>query len=206
MAEDNQVYGVNVKRLRDRRGWSQAQLAERAGLDPSSISMIETGRRNPRTGTARKLAEALGVYVTDIIGAGQAPVPKAQTFGAFEAVPMVRAAHAGTAIVLQESGPLEYVAAGLSYGGALLACEVVGDCLSPTIEPGDVVIFDQRRRSPEHGEIVVVTTAEGELLVRRIVRTPDGAPWLTDRTDTLEQPDGTIIQGTVVEIRRRPHR
>lgn len=200
-------YGTNLKRAREKRGWSQAQLAERAGLDPSTIAMIELGKRDPRIGTATKLAEALGIYTVDLIGDSGTPAPRAQSFGAFDAVPMVRAAHAGAGTVLQETGAIEYVAAELGYRGMLLAAEIVGDCLEPDIQPGDVVLFDQRRRDPQHGEIVVVTSAEGELMVRRVVRPrPGGDVWLTDRHNSMEQPDGLRMEGVVVEIRRRPGR
>ena len=38
--------GVRLARLRQMRGWSQVQLARRAGLTPHGISQIESGRRN----------------------------------------------------------------------------------------------------------------------------------------------------------------
>ncbi len=69
-----------------------------------------------------------------------------------------------------------------------------------------MVFFDTRRRAPEHGEIVVVTSAEGELLLRRTIRTPDGTLWLTDRHNAMEQPDGLRLEGVVVQFLRRPGR
>jgi transcriptional regulator with XRE-family HTH domain len=43
------------------RGWSQAQLAERADLDLTYISGIERGRRNPALNSLARLAKALSV-------------------------------------------------------------------------------------------------------------------------------------------------
>ena len=40
-------------------GWSQAELARRAGMHPSSVCAIERGRLTPYPAQARKLAEAL---------------------------------------------------------------------------------------------------------------------------------------------------
>jgi transcriptional regulator with XRE-family HTH domain len=48
------------KFLRIERGWSQHDLADRTGLTQGVISMIETGRVNPREGERRTLAQALG--------------------------------------------------------------------------------------------------------------------------------------------------
>jgi transcriptional regulator with XRE-family HTH domain len=61
-----------VRQLRDirrRRGFSQADLATEAGVSEFTISEIEAGKReNPRPSTLRKLAEALGVTVADLYG------------------------------------------------------------------------------------------------------------------------------------------
>jgi transcriptional regulator with XRE-family HTH domain len=60
-----------LRRLRKQRGLTQAKLAVQAGLDPSSLSQIETGARQPNTRTLEKLAGVLGVEVVDLF-------PKAQ--------------------------------------------------------------------------------------------------------------------------------
>lgn len=58
---------VSVKRMtlaeaRHRSGLTQDQLAERAGLDQTTISSLETGRKgSPRFDTVVKLARVLGV-------------------------------------------------------------------------------------------------------------------------------------------------
>jgi transcriptional regulator with XRE-family HTH domain len=69
-----------VRRLRQARKWNQAELAFHAGLAPSVISEIETGKRDPSAGTLRKLANALEVEVPDLFGRSedlkaQAPLP-----------------------------------------------------------------------------------------------------------------------------------
>jgi DNA-binding XRE family transcriptional regulator len=47
--------------LRRQRGWSQAELARRAGMHPSTISFAESGRFHLSTAQITKLAGALGV-------------------------------------------------------------------------------------------------------------------------------------------------
>ena len=61
-----------LRRLRKQRELTQAQLAVRAGLDPSSLSQIETGARHPTTRTLEKLAGVLDVEVADLFPKGQA--------------------------------------------------------------------------------------------------------------------------------------
>jgi transcriptional regulator with XRE-family HTH domain len=64
-----------LKRLREERGLSQVKLAARADLNPATINQIERGARNASPGTLRKLAEALGVSLVDLI---EGDYPKVQ--------------------------------------------------------------------------------------------------------------------------------
>ncbi len=60
--------GTVVKRLRERKGLSQLELAKRAGVAQGYISDLEAGRKkNPGIETLRKLARALGVPVTELV-------------------------------------------------------------------------------------------------------------------------------------------
>ena len=52
---------AQVKALRTRRGWTQAQLAEEAEITSDEVSRIERGTREPRFVTIERLAEALEV-------------------------------------------------------------------------------------------------------------------------------------------------
>jgi transcriptional regulator with XRE-family HTH domain len=55
------AFGENLRELRRRKGLAQAELAEKVGLNRSSISTLETGKTQPRPGTIRALASALEV-------------------------------------------------------------------------------------------------------------------------------------------------
>ena len=50
-----------VRSVREARGWSRAELARRANMNPSTISLIESGRQVPYPSQTEKLAAALGV-------------------------------------------------------------------------------------------------------------------------------------------------
>ena len=55
-------FGELLKRYRLAAGLSQEELAERAGLSPRGVSDLERGARTqPRPGTVRLLADALGL-------------------------------------------------------------------------------------------------------------------------------------------------
>jgi len=62
MSEDvRKLVGRNVKRLRVAAGISQAELAERMGVDRAYISGLELGQRNPTVVTLWHLGQALTV-------------------------------------------------------------------------------------------------------------------------------------------------
>jgi transcriptional regulator with XRE-family HTH domain len=60
--------GDKVKRLRDERALTQEELADKAGLTVAALSRIERNNAEPRPTTRRKLAEALGVDPSELIG------------------------------------------------------------------------------------------------------------------------------------------
>lgn len=61
MSEDVRLLvGQNVRRVRIATGLTQAQLAERMGVDRSYVSGLELGQRNPTVLTLWHLAQALG--------------------------------------------------------------------------------------------------------------------------------------------------
>lgn len=56
-----------VRAARQRRGWSQLDLARRAGLDLATVCNVEAGRiRRPAHRTLARLASALRVPVADL--------------------------------------------------------------------------------------------------------------------------------------------
>ena len=53
--EGENAFGQLLTELREARGWTKTQLAERAGLDPSSVSRLEAGFRAPEPRTVEVL-------------------------------------------------------------------------------------------------------------------------------------------------------
>ena len=56
-----ETFAEKLKRLREEAGLSQAALAEKTGMNLSTIAKIEQGLREPGWATVQKLARALGV-------------------------------------------------------------------------------------------------------------------------------------------------
>jgi len=59
-------FGARLRQLRDERGYSQEELAERAGLHRNYVGGVERGERNVALENIVKLAKALAVKPGDL--------------------------------------------------------------------------------------------------------------------------------------------
>lgn len=58
--------GKNVRTAREKKQLTQEKLAEIAELDPTYVSGIERGLRNPGIKNVAKIAKALGISVSEL--------------------------------------------------------------------------------------------------------------------------------------------
>lgn len=65
VAEHASDFGPLLTELRTARGWAQAKLADRSGLDPSSVSRFEAGTRAPERETVLAFADAMALPVIE---------------------------------------------------------------------------------------------------------------------------------------------
>src|SRR5688572_28853216 len=68
----DELLARKLRVLRAERGWTLNQAAERAGVQPETISDAEHGKRRPYTPTLTKIAKGYGVPVEELLGE---PVP-----------------------------------------------------------------------------------------------------------------------------------
>ena len=59
---DRKRFGKKIRQVRLAKGWTQEELAERAGLHPTYIGGIERGERNLGFDNLLKVARALGEH------------------------------------------------------------------------------------------------------------------------------------------------
>ena len=62
------IDGEKLRRLRERRLWLIGDLAEKSGVHRNLISTYEHGKSGAHPDTIRKLAKALNVDPTELIG------------------------------------------------------------------------------------------------------------------------------------------
>jgi transcriptional regulator with XRE-family HTH domain len=63
-----QRLGVSIRRLRQARGWSQAELAERVDVSVDYVSLLERGQRAPGLGVLVQISEIFRVSVDEVLG------------------------------------------------------------------------------------------------------------------------------------------
>ena len=64
---EGEVFGQRLRELRQKRGVTQHELAEAAGLTDAYVSNMENGFAVPSLTTVLRLAVALGCKVTELV-------------------------------------------------------------------------------------------------------------------------------------------
>ena len=68
---------LQLRQLRREKGWSQEKLAEEASMHRTYLAGIERSLRNPSLENLIKLANALGVTMTELFDSPEGTAPKA---------------------------------------------------------------------------------------------------------------------------------
>jgi transcriptional regulator with XRE-family HTH domain len=97
MPEDDVMASVarTVRAIRHSRGLSADQLAMRAGVSKGALVALENASANPNLATLVRLADALGVPVSDLVG--QPGTAAVRVFDAAHSEPLWRGPDGGTA-------------------------------------------------------------------------------------------------------------
>ena len=67
MPVDWRKRGMRLKRLREKRGWTQQVLAEKVGVSRVTVARIEIGNRKPSLELLYRLAKVLKVKVGELL-------------------------------------------------------------------------------------------------------------------------------------------
>lgn len=75
METDLTQVGARLRAARQARGWTLTELAEQAGMSPSTLSRLESGKRQASLELLVPLTRRLGIRVDDLV-APQRPDPR----------------------------------------------------------------------------------------------------------------------------------
>jgi transcriptional regulator with XRE-family HTH domain len=63
----NSIVGEAIRRARQEHGWTQAFLAEQAGLSPNYVARLERGELGPSLFVANRICEALSIEIDALV-------------------------------------------------------------------------------------------------------------------------------------------
>lgn len=66
-------FGERLRHIREQKQLTQAELAQKFGVQPSAISHFESGRRSPSLDNLKRLADALAVTIEYLLGREAVP-------------------------------------------------------------------------------------------------------------------------------------
>lgn len=165
-----------VKRFRESRNMTQAELAKMAGVGSGTIGEIESGKRRCTIKTLDKIAKALELtseeknrldnafmgreikkdYILEQI---KDPI-KMMTIPVYESV----AAGVG---VIPDAQPIDYISIP-EMTGECVAIKVKGDSMEPTFDEGDLIVL-KKEIEVFVGEIgVFLNKSTGDAVVKRL--------------------------------------
>lgn len=168
--------GEQIKRARDKRGWSQADLGRRVGISQPAIKKIEDGdTRNSRF--MARIAAALDLPLGDLdpqMATGEQPsqaiIPAQQLVGSQRDFPIYASAEGGPGQIIVSSDPVDWVPRPVplanvrgSYG--LL---VNGTSMEPEYRPGDTALINPHL--PAIGDEVYIFYSEREGEARATIK------------------------------------
>lgn len=194
-----------VRTIREARGWSQGQLADRAGVEHSTVWRIEARKiASPGVDIMRKLSNALGVDLAEITGDRPLPRRRAEIFEGVARIPVMQVrVQASGRPVWDDTRETMVISASLAAGRPnIRAATVTGDCMSPYVLPGERVVFDPDS-VPQHRDMVIVTDDDGATMVKWYRVDELGRAYLRAADGSQIRPNGARLEGVVVHVERR---
>lgn len=199
--------GEKIRRIRQKLGITQRELAQRLNVEQATISHYEQGKRAVSLDMLSKIAQALGVPLKVFFE--DCEIEPTELLQARKMIPVfdINVA-AGNGIFPDTAYAVKFIPA--DYVDADCAFIVHGRSMSPEVEDGDIVLVKHVPVSDiTQGEMVVCILGNSYLLKRFYRRNQNIVLVSSNEEYGVIFVDGTErfeIVGRVVEIRRVPKR
>lgn len=177
--------GKRLKMLREEKGLTQKDLAEKLSLTPKAISFYELGSREPSGDALIHMAHILGT-TTDYLLGNSTTKEADQKVGRGVRIPVLGRVVAGIPIeAVEEILDYEEITPELAASGEFFALKIRGHSMEPRMMEGDVVIV-RRQDDVESGDVAIVLVNGNEATVKRVKKQEDGITLIATNTSVYE--------------------
>lgn len=168
-----------IRELRKERNLTMKKLGESIGVAESTISLYETGKRQPDNEMLKKIADFFNVSTDYLLGRD---VPESlfpsEDITYMEVIGSVKAGYDGLAQE-EHTGETEAIPTVFFKGHSkndFFLLRVSGNSMYPRMIDGDLVLV-KRETSVDSGSVAVVLYGDGEATIKTVKYTP-GEDWL----------------------------
>ena len=177
--------GKRLKMLREEKGLTQKDLAEKLSLTPKAISFYELGSREPSGDALIHMAHILGT-TTDYLLGNSTTKEANQKVGRGVRIPVLGRVVAGIPIeAVEEILDYEEITPELAASGEFFALKIRGHSMEPRMMEGDVVIV-RRQDDVDSGDVAIVLVNGDEATVKRVKKQPEGITLIATNTSVYE--------------------
>ena len=188
------------------RGIDQSDIVSALGITASTVSDWVNGKKYPRVDAMQRLADYLGVLLSDLTSDANDKTVKSVRIPVLVTIPAGIPIEAIEDVIDWEEIPVEMARGGKEY----FALQIKGDSMYPRYENADVVIF-RKQDTCENGQDCAVMVNGDDATFKRVrisdngitlqPLNPEYAPLVYSNEDVMGLP--VRIIGVAVELRRK---
>lgn len=163
-----------IAELRQALGWSQEDLAKKAGTTNQQIGRLESGTRRLTVDWMERVSRALGVTPAELLEPAQARTVQVVGYVGAGAEVFAIDDHA------KGAGLEEVPCPWAELGPSTVAVRVRGASMEPAYFDGDLIYYEQTHSDYTHllGKECVVALADGRRFIKQLRRTHNGQWYL----------------------------
>lgn len=207
-------FRTRLKQLRNEKKINQRELANFLKVAPSTISMYESGQREPNFEVLESLADFFNVDLNYLLGKSDKTtklmIEDSQPTQGLK-IPVLGTVAAGIPIsAVEDILDYEEVPQSWENQGEFFGLRIKGDSMKPDINDGDTVIVRQQSTA-NNGDVVIALVNGDDATCKKFEKLGNGimlisnnseySPMYFSNEEVLTKP--VVIIGRVVELRRK---
>lgn len=196
-----EIFASNLRRIADEKQITQADIVAETKCSSATVSDWFNGKKYPRPNRMQRIADILGVCMSDLIENHSQPSlpPDAIPYAPTQRIPILGRISAGLPLYADEQ--IEgYTYTDLNHGGEYFALRVHGDSMDALgIKEGYLVIV-RRQDYVDNGTICVVLVGDNEATMKRFYQDGDTVTLMPQSTNPNHMPQIYNLKHTPIHI------